>query len=103
MAVGHHASGAEVVLARDHPICKAVKGTDHEFASWTMFDAFGGQFTPVRRIAHHFASTVLPRVLKTQTLPGGRRLSAWKRMHFWLRGVGFEPTTFSYEKHRNSA
>lgn len=71
MAVGHHASGAEVVLARDHPICKAVKGTDHEFASWTMFDAFGGQFTPVRRIAHHFASTVLPRVLKRKRSPEG--------------------------------
>ena len=61
MAVGLHASGAEVVLARDRAIRQEANGEGHECASWTMFDAFGGQFTPVRRIAHHFASTVLPR------------------------------------------
>ena len=46
MAVELHDSGAEVVLAHDRPIRKAVTGTDHECASWTISNILGGQLTP---------------------------------------------------------
>ena len=77
MAVERHAAGAEVMLAHERTIHQEANGERREAASRTMSDVPGGHFTPTRRIALPLASTVLPRVLETQTPP---RRAAHKRL-----------------------